>query len=240
MKIAICDDNKAFVDGLIKYLDKYQIEKGYDFEVDSYFSVEDLYQAIEDKAYKLIFLDIEFPAASESGIDLANKLRYVEKNFSSEIIFVSGSDSYFRDLLSFQPFGFLEKPVAYKDLVKILDLFFSKAIVTRDVFTYKKSTTSFILPYNEILYFASYNRKIKVKTLDGSDSFYDRLDNIEETLDQEVFLRVHKSYIINTNFIKDYSLAHVSLINGESIAISNSYAESFVLFLERKFGGESV
>lgn len=79
-----------------------------------------------------------------------------------------------------------------------------------------------------------------MKTLDGGDSFYGRLDSIEASLDKEVFLRVHKSYIINTNFIKDYSLTHVSLINGESIAISTSYAESFVLFLERKFGGESA
>ncbi|MDO5028566.1 MAG: LytTR family DNA-binding domain-containing protein [Bacillota bacterium] len=240
MKIAICDDNKTFVEFLEKNLHKYQIEENYDFEIDSYFAVEDLYRAMEENSYKLIFLDIEFPEKSNNGLDLAKKLRYFEKNFNTEIIFVSGSEAYFRDLVSFQPLGFLEKPVVYEKLKDILDLFFLKSKLNKNIFTYKKNSTSFVLGYEDILYFVSSNRKVEVRSLEGRDDFYERLDQLEKTLNPKIFLRVHKSYIVNTNYIKNYSATSLVLSNGESIPVSATYAEDFILFLERKFGGANV
>ena len=233
MRFAICDDNKVFSDILYKMLIKYQIEKNIDFEIDSFLTTEELSSSVKSKTYNLIFLDIEFPA--KSGIDFAKFLRFYENNFKTDIIFISGSDQYFRELLSFQPFGFLEKPFEYFELENILETFY-KSKITHKVFSYKKQNSTYIIPQDDIIYFSSSNRKIVVYSIEKNDSFYGKLDDLENDLDNKVFIRVNKSHIVNKNFIEKFSHGQVRLINGLEISITTSYKINVLKILETTLG----
>lgn len=234
MRFSICDDNVEFTEILVKYLDKYQIEEKMDFHVDVFHSVEDLTDSVKENNYNLIFLDIEFP--EKSGIDFANFLRFNESNYNTEIIFISGSESYYKDLFSFQPFGFLGKPIVYEELSKLLYLFFNNSRVSKNIFTYKKNTIKYIVPYEKIRYFMSSNRKVEIHMLNDYDSFYSKLDDLENLLDKNTFIRVHKSYIVNINYIKKVSIGFLELENEESISISSGYRDNFIVLFEEKFG----
>lgn len=235
MKFAICDDNLLFIKSLEKYLAKYQIDEKNDFHVDSFSSIEELSKACEENFYKLIFLDIEFP--EKSGIDFANSLRFSKEDFKTEIIFVSGSEAYFRELFSFQPFGFLKKPIDYKDLKNILDSYLKKSRASENIFSYKKNTSTYYLPLEKIVYFMSNARKVEVFTTEASDSFYARLDDLEEKLDPKVFIRVHKSFLVNMNFIDSISPSSIVLKNGMTISVSEKYSKNILSLLEGRFGG---
>lgn len=235
MKFAICDDNLLFIKSLEKYLAKYQIDEKTDFQIDSFSSVEELYKACEDKFYKLIFLDIEFP--ENSGIDFANSLRFFKEDFQTEIIFVSGSEAYYRKLFSFQPFGFLKKPIDYEDLKNILDSYLKKSRASENIFSYKKNTSTYYLPFEEIMYFMSSARKVEVFTAEASDSFYARLDDLEDKLDPKVFIRVQKSFLVNMSFIDSISPSSIILKNGKTISVSEKYAKNILSLLEGRFGG---
>lgn len=235
MKFAICDDNLLFIKTLRKYLDKYQIDEKTDFHVDSFSSVEELSKACEENFYRLIFLDIEFP--EKSGIDFANSLRFSKDDFKTEIIFVSGSEAYFRELFSFQPFGFLKKPIVYEDLKKILDSYLKKSRASENIFSYKKNTSTYYLPIEDIIYFMSSARKVEVFSTEASDSFYTRLDDLEERLDPKVFIRIHKSFLVNMNFIDSISPSAIVLKNGKTISVSEKYSKNILSLLEGRFGG---
>lgn len=77
-------------------------------------------------------------------------------------------------------------------------------------------------PLNHILYFASEGRCIRLVTKNGSDSFYGRLNDLEDSLGIKNcrFIRIHKSYLVNIRFITSYNHKCVKLLNGEVLNIS--------------------
>lgn len=78
-------------------------------------------------------------------------------------------------------------------------------------------------PVNDILYFASEGRKTFLISNEGSDYFYKKLDEVEEVIQNKScqFLRIHKSYLVNINYISSYSRNYVKLFNGERLKISS-------------------
>lgn len=234
MRFAICDDNNEFVDKLYSDLVAYQVQNTLNFEINKYSSVEDLYADMKDISFDLVFLDIEFP--KKSGIDLANSLRFSEDDFKTEIVFISGNTNYAMKLFSFKPFDFLEKPVDYKKLKAVLDLFFKLKNSNSQTFSYNKKNTTIIRPYKEIMYFMSSNRKIEIHTISESDSFYGKLDDIINDLKSNVFLRVNQSFIVNKYFIKKYSHKELIMKNDFLIPISNKYLGKFLMQFNEDLG----
>lgn len=78
-------------------------------------------------------------------------------------------------------------------------------------------------PVNDIFYFASEGRKTILFSNEGSDYFYKKLDEVEEVIQNKScqFLRIHKSYLVNINYISGYSRNYVKLFNGERLKISS-------------------
>lgn len=73
-----------------------------------------------------------------------------------------------------------------------------------------------------VLYFYSEGRKTHVVTNTGSDVFYYKLDEVEQLLQDKEhhFTRVHKSYLVNTDFITKYSRRSLTLETGQTLTIS--------------------
>lgn len=82
----------------------------------------------------------------------------------------------------------------------------------------------------DIIYIeSSLHRKIRVHTLDQSIEYYNTLSNIEQSL-TDAFFKTHRSYIVNTKFIKD-----IDVRKGEVIMQNNAkclIAKSLISDLE--------
>ena len=91
-----------------------------------------------------------------------------------------------------------------------------------DSFTYYRRPEYTTVALDDVLYFNSEGRKIHLVTVNGSDSFYYKLDEVEQLLQNKKhhFARVHKSYLVNTDYITEYDKRTLTLETGQILNIS--------------------
>lgn len=91
-----------------------------------------------------------------------------------------------------------------------------------DSFTYYRRPEYIRMPVHGIRYFASEGRRTHVIFDEGSDAFYKKLDDVERIIRDKgcCFLRIHKSYLVNVNYIAVCSRRCVTLTSGERLNIS--------------------
>lgn len=77
------------------------------------------------------------------------------------------------------------------------------------------------IPYNEIIYIESLSDHIKVVTIHEAFVSKEKISRLVARL-PDVFIRIHRSFIINTEKIKEYSLDEV-LVEGIRLNIGRSY-----------------
>ena len=100
---------------------------------------------------------------------------------------------------------------------------YESAINDKDTFEYYKRPCYAKLPIGDIRYFVSEARRTHIIYEDGIDTFYKKLDEVEEIVKNKrcQFLRIHKSYLVNVKYIAGFDRRYVKLTNGERIKISN-------------------
>lgn len=83
------------------------------------------------------------------------------------------------------------------------------------------------IPFERILYFEAFDKKILVVTDTTEYSFYDTLDSLEEKLPQQ-FIRCHRSFIVNGNKIEKMMLSRSTILleSGDEVSLSRSYKGS--------------
>ena len=82
------------------------------------------------------------------------------------------------------------------------------------------------LPLNDILYFESNKRVLIVHTKGEDYSFYGKLDDIEDSLKNDNFIRIHQSFLVNAFKINSVSKTEVTLKNGDILPVSKSKASA--------------
>jgi two-component system LytT family response regulator len=198
-------------------------------------------QAVHQLKPDLIFLDIQMPKLD--GFDVVELLG----NESPLIIFVTSYDEYALRAFEAEALDYLLKPVQPERLEKAVervreqcqlkssqpfDTLINKhrnfqAPLSRILI--RLGTDVFILPVKDIIYFEAQDDYVKVYTHEQGKSFlkYERMSHLEKMLDPQYFCRIHRSYIININFLrkiepysKDSRLA--ILENGKKLPISRA------------------
>lgn len=134
LNIAICDDDKSFMENLEKMLISYSLQFDIDIHVDKYQNGSALlsaYDSSQSSPYQVLMLDIEMPG--ENGISIAEKIKHT-KDFDVLIVFISNYPEYMLDSFSVHPYHFLQKPINYTTLNTLLD----------DIYNYYKKTHSLV------------------------------------------------------------------------------------------------
>ena len=76
---------------------------------------------------------------------------------------------------------------------------------------------------NDLLYIKAEDHYIRVYTSDGKNHLVrGKLADLEAQLPPN-FMRTHRSYIINRNYIKSFSANQVQLVNGKRIPIGRTF-----------------
>ena len=89
-------------------------------------------------------------------------------------------------------------------------------------FEYKNQGNSYRIMYKDILYFQSTGRKINIVMKKEIRTFYGKLNEIEKRIPENVFLRIHKSYLVNKNYVKEFTYEWVKMLNGDVLNISKT------------------
>lgn len=203
---------------------------------------------VGEKKPDLIFLDIQMPKLN--GFDVVELLG----EESPFIIFVTAYDEYAIRAFETHALDYLMKPVRAERLQQALDRVREqmklKIPQTTDVFIQahknqfipisrilvRYGLEVFIIPVEEITHIQAEDDYVRIFTSEKSYLKQERMNRLEQTLDPRSFCRIHRSYILNINYLskiephsKDSKVA--ILKNKKSLPISRSgYDQLMKLF----------
>jgi len=216
--IGVCDDQIAFTEYMYRLLTQYGKERREEISVKLFNSAEELLRGIEEReSFEILLLDIEMNGMD--GIALGKRLREMANRVL--IIYVSGYDKYLRQLFEIEPFRFCSKPVDENELFEILDKAAARIKArNRETFRFQYGKNVVNLLCADISYLESSGRKIIVHSSNGIYEYYDKLDNAESELAGRHFVRIHKAYLINMDYVEAFQYEKVALRDGTILNIS--------------------
>lgn len=218
LRIAICDDDNKICSNIEDMVLEYKKSVKLDVSVEVFWTGESLVDFIKNQhSFDLIFLDIELGGIT--GIEVGKTIRNSLRDHISKIVFISGADGYDRQLFSMQPLNFLTKPVAKSSVFGCIDLALELLTVTAPIFEYKMRNETVRIAYQDILFFESKLKKVRIVTTDSDDEFYGSLEKTSETL-PKLFVSPHRSFVVNFSFVKRIEKDTIVMANGERVPIS--------------------
>ena len=173
-----------------------------------------------DLGVDLLFLDVEMTILS--GFDLLDDLRN-----KPLIIFVTGKTQYAHKAFDYEAIDYIHKPVTRdrfnKAAAKAIGLYKlqnDKSSVEDDRFIFVKSNLKKRkVMLGSLKYIEALGDYVKFVTNTDSFVVLATMKSFEKELEDENFLRIHKSYIVNLDRIQRYNSREVE-IDGEKIPLS--------------------
>ncbi len=218
--IGICDDERSVCARLEELILKRYGNGHSEVEVEVFITGEDLIKHLESGMHlDLLLLDIEL--GNVNGVEIGKYIRTGLFDESMHIVYISSKQGYAMELFDNRPLNFFIKPLDNEKLFESIE----KAIeLTGDnnlYFECKTKGDMLRIPYINIIYFHSRNKKIVVRLSNESIEFYGKLSEIMKD-SPDFFIQIHKSYLVNHSHIKKYEYDTVEMTNGESLTISQS------------------
>ena len=196
---------------------------------------EDAFEALEflqTNQVDLMFCDIQMPKIS--GLELVNSLPY-----PPAIIFATAFGEYALNGFDLGIVDYILKPISFPRFLKACNkakgiieqgkLKHSSAAVKNEnlhLFIKENDKLTKVL-FTDIYYVEAMGDYIKIITSSATLITYSTLKGFEERLNNEKFVRTHKSFVVRINAIKAISGNTVILIDGSVIPISKNYKETF-------------
>ena len=217
-KIAVCDDESVIcrtIYDMIKDISKLIDIR---FETDCFSSGEELCDEMKSNPYDLIFLDIEL--SRMNGIAVGKYIRESLNNETVQIAYISSKQQYAMELFESRPINFLIKPITSEKILTIIEKLLKLHAVDTQIFKFKVRQEYIKLPMSEIIYFSSSGRTVTLVSLDKSYTFYGTLEDIYSEIKNRHFLYIHKSFIVNYRYVRQYEYEQVTLLDGTVLPIS--------------------
>lgn len=199
MRIAICDDDIK----IAEYISNKILEYKPKFEIEIFSDSASLINFLSNKANKVDLLFMDIVLNDENGIETAARITKQHPDILTVFI-TAFADKFSEEIfLKIKPYGYIHKPVKDDILRHYLDSAKHDIEVKSRNLSIKIGLDSFDIPFTKIIYIESEKRlsHIYVEGFDNSRDTYAKLDEIQNNLDSR-FIRCHKSYIVNTDYIK--------------------------------------
>lgn len=220
MNILIVDDDIKFVNKI--YKDLFIYFSDYYEEINIYSCVSDFLNINYDLKFNFIFIDIDLP--NGNGIELAKMLKV--KNPKSVLSFISAHINLIHNSLVVRPFYFIRKLQYTKDLEVFFSLIQNRVNEGKIIdLNYGGNKTR--VHTDEIVYIEVQLHKLIIKTNDR-DYFDNRsMKDILSCLPNDIFTRIHKSFVINMDYLVSYNKSKVKLSTNREIIIGRAFKSEF-------------
>jgi DNA-binding LytR/AlgR family response regulator len=181
---------------------------------------------LHDEHVDIIFLDIQMPEMS--GMDLVKSLEY-----DHEVVLISSVEKYALEAFEQHVTDYLLKPVDYTRFLLAAQKAKSniensrKSIAKRREFYVRTDSKMVRIALDSIWYVEALADYVIIKTKAKSYIVHYTMKGLESRLPQDTFIRIHRSYIINLDFIElleDNSVA----IGEKLIPIGASFREALM------------
>ena len=182
----------------------------------------------------LIFLDIEMGGLT--GTQLLKTLQDKPK-----VIMTTAYRKYAVDAFDLDVTDYLVKPFSFERFLKAVEKVCNSlkdnaaehrsGNALKDYFFVKSGYKMLKVNFNDILFIEGLSEYIIIKTVNANIITLQSFKNIEKTLPENEFIRIHKSYMIAVNKIESIEGQYIKIANKE-LPIGNKYRKSFFEMIE--------
>jgi DNA-binding LytR/AlgR family response regulator len=177
----------------------------------------------------LIFLDIEM-----GGLSGTQLLKTLEKK--PKVIMTTAYRNYAVDAFDLNVTDYLLKPFSFERFLKAVDKSYNlinseqnhtaSNVEDKNYFFVKSNYKMVKVNFDDILYIEGLSEYIIIKTKTASIITLQSFKNIEKTLPESGFVRIHKSYLVSLSKIDSIEGQNVKIANKE-LPIGNKYKKRF-------------
>lgn len=242
LNIAICDDAQVDRQILLSIIN--QLEESYQikFIVTLFDCGEKLIAFLESSTIQidLIFLDIYMNGLN--GMETAIRIR--EKDKEVNIVFATASAGYAIEGYKVGAKGYILKPYNRTDIWKILGEIICQKRKQRmhkeKPFLLEWNSRVYSLHKEDIRYIESKGKEVWFYTnCHGKIVIKNTLNNIQENIKDDIFLRCHRSFIVNLDYVKSIQKYEFTLYSGENVDIKKREFTHFKIayyhYIENKY-----
>ena len=215
--------------------------------------VESGVKALETHHPDMVFLDIKL--RDGEGFEILRTLRQRQGKVDPQVIFTTAYDQYAIRAIRFSALDYLLKPVGPEDLAGAVNRAREKKVkhhsndhmealmeqlksfhLPPKKLTISSSEGLHVLEVAKIVRCESQSNYTKFYLCDGSSHLASKtLKEYDELLRSQGFERVHKSHLINLNYLKQYVNAdggYLKLADGAEIPVSNRKKDHLIQLLK--------
>lgn len=184
-----------------------------------------------ENAPDITFIDVDMRLLS--GMELAGMI-----NLYTTVVFTTAFPEYALQAFEKEAFDYLLKPIDYERFAKCIHRVKRKAVrqataeypVRQDFFNVKSEIKGRMVKVKleEVMYIEGAVNYIQIHTTNEKHMTYLTMKEIEHHLPKPMFARIHRSFIVNVNFVKVIERGQIKLENGESLIMGDYYKQRFL------------
>lgn len=235
LKVAIVEDNKAAMEKLQGYLERYAQENEEKFDIAAFgdaLAFLDNYRCI----YDMVFMDIELPFIN--GMEAAKRLREIDSQVV--LIFVTNMAQFAVKGYEVDALDYLVKPVHYGDFQLKLHRAVSRLKEAQEAILIQRQSGILKLKVQEIGYIEVRGHTLIFHTDMGEINGSGTLNELENKLKGKGFLRCNKCYLVNQKYIAAVQGYTLVMAQGEELQISRPRKKTFMNELAETMGNENI
>jgi DNA-binding LytR/AlgR family response regulator len=204
MKIGICDDEPLMTTMLKRIIEEILRKPDIKVEISTFLSGGELIERIDD--LDAVFLDIEMPELD--GFEAGNVI--MKRNPNCKIIIATGILERFKESFKINAFRFITKPYDSIEIEEALQALI-KTKIGEETIPLFINRIQFEIRQKDIKYFKAFNGYSEAIVEDKCFRKELSLNELEEILDDRLFIRIHKKYLVNIRFVESYKNSMVKI-----------------------------
>lgn len=216
MRIAICDDEVKIIEHIKAIIIKVIPEA----DISSFESGVKLLASMNHN-FDVVLLDIDMPGMT--GLEVAASMTENERKML--IVFVTAHDELVYDSLKFHPFAFVRKSYLETELCEVLIDCLKEMDSKNRNFTFKADGRNVSIPVNHIIYFEAEANYLILYEKSGEYRFRSTMTGVEKALEQDDFVRIHKGFLVNTQYVRTITSEQITLDNGVVLPVGKTYLD---------------
>lgn len=181
-------------------------------------NVDEALTEIKSNKPDLVLVDIQLDGEKD-GVDLAENLDMLNKQY---LYLTSQTDPHtIKRVKQTRPLGYIVKPFTENGLRSNIEIAWNNYIHDEEFLSFSADNELYKIKQSQILYLKAYDNYCYVITTTRKYLVPKTLKYLSSQLNQEKFVKTHRSYIINLLKV-DALCKNVVIINNIEIPISNS------------------
>ena len=185
----------------------------------------------------IVFVDVDMPELT--GLDLAGLI-----NRHTEVVFATAYPDYALQAFEKNAIDYLVKPISYERFLQSVSKVRLRISARSSLVQENESSYFFVksdvkgkmvkVEYEEISYVEALQNYVRIHTSDEPIITHLTMKKVEESLPEDRFSRVHKSFIVNNAKVRVVEGNLIVLDDKSTLVLGSSYREPFLRKVNEK------